>query len=360
MAIAFAWAMWQAVLAPANEDQIVDADAVSVTVPRLVRNHGSPVSWDAEKLRKRFGFASLAERLAYEDKRGNGNSVRVIAHAQPLSEAAKKALDTMEASIESQRRFDLRTRALQALHSDRVEQFISREGFGLARLPTPTPNHLELPESPPIQFASVSSEALEQDGARLMPIPSTLPDRGEAPSRLPSLSMLRVFHLGGSSGFLSVSGWGVVKDKEHVAGFGGHAFSYLPTLVEPRASKEDRRPAEPDPKHPWQVTRLELVSLLKHDKPVVYVSDHLPRMTELNQTRIRELSDFERKALQTLQSGDELAAEATLNRIHMLGAVRATRQCLDCHTAERGGLLGAFSYELRRDPPVKPISKPAA
>jgi hypothetical protein len=83
-------------------------------------------------------------------------------------------------------------------------------------------------------------------------------------------------------------------------------------------------------------------------------------MTELDRSKVRDLSDFEKESLQKLQHGDEMAADATLNRIRMLGAVRASKQCLDCHEAQRGDLLGAFSYELRRDPPVKAVQKPAA
>jgi hypothetical protein len=352
--------MWQAGRAPADEDEKLDDQPIPLIVPNLARQPAKPEPVDVEKLRERFEFQSLASRLAHEGNRRNVEGNGAATRATPLSGATKESLDAMEAGIESQRRFDLRTRALAELHSDRVQQFISREGFGLSRLPTPTPSHLELPESPPIQFASVSSEALRQEGTRPVSIPRALADRGEATSRLPSLSMLRQFHRGGAANFLNVARWGIVNNNGNVAGFAGHAFSYLPTIVEPRTSQEDHRPAEPDPKHPWHVTRLELISLLKHDKPVVYVSDHLPRMTELNDSATRGLTVFERKALQSLHTGDELAAEATLNRIRMVGAVRATKQCLECHTVERGTLLGAFSYELRRDPPVKPVEKPAA
>jgi hypothetical protein len=34
----------------------------------------------------------------------------------------------------------------------------------------------------------------------------------------------------------------------------------------------------------------------------------------------------------------------------MLGSLRATKHCLQCHSGSRGSLLGAFSYRLRRDP----------
>lgn len=45
-----------------------------------------------------------------------------------------------------------------------------------------------------------------------------------------------------------------------------------------------------------------------------------------------------------------MIAQATTNRIEMVGSLRAEEQCLQCHDAERGELLGAFSYELIRDP----------
>ena len=57
----------------------------------------------------------------------------------------------------------------------------------------------------------------------------------------------------------------------------------------------------------------------------------------------------EARALQSLREGEDLVAEATTHRIEMMGSLRATKQCLDCHHAHRGDLLGAFSYELQRD-----------
>ena len=40
----------------------------------------------------------------------------------------------------------------------------------------------------------------------------------------------------------------------------------------------------------------------------------------------------------------------------MLGAIRAVKQCQECHEVKRGKLLGAFSYELFRDP-ATPVEK---
>jgi hypothetical protein len=105
---------------------------------------------------------------------------------------------------------------------------------------------------------------------------------------------------------------------------------------------------------------LELVSLLKHDVPMVYVSDHLPRMDELEDAKTRSLSPFERKSLARLREGEDLSVDATVNRISMVGALRAAKQCTECHQVKRGELLGAFSYELERQPSlvVRPVAKP--
>ncbi|HEY8504829.1 MAG TPA: hypothetical protein VIL46_09620 [Gemmataceae bacterium] len=104
----------------------------------------------------------------------------------------------------------------------------------------------------------------------------------------------------------------------------------------------------------WELTSLQLVSLLKFDAPAVYVSPNMPRMDELRDAPVRALDDFERRALAELRWGEDLVAEASPQRFRMLGALRAARQCLDCHSAERGDLLGAFSYEFRPAPSASP------
>jgi hypothetical protein len=48
-----------------------------------------------------------------------------------------------------------------------------------------------------------------------------------------------------------------------------------------------------------------------------------------------------------------VVTEATTNHIRILGALRASQQCLECHQVRRGDLLGAFSYDIQRDPPLK-------
>ena len=40
----------------------------------------------------------------------------------------------------------------------------------------------------------------------------------------------------------------------------------------------------------------------------------------------------------------------TPDGLRILGAIRAAKQCVDCHGGERGALLGAFSYTLTQRP----------
>jgi len=39
-----------------------------------------------------------------------------------------------------------------------------------------------------------------------------------------------------------------------------------------------------------------------------------------------------------------------VNQVRMVGAIRMAETCMKCHEGKRGDLLGAFSYDLVRDP----------
>ncbi|MEX0711027.1 MAG: DUF3365 domain-containing protein [Pirellulales bacterium] len=125
-----------------------------------------------------------------------------------------------------------------------------------------------------------------------------------------------------------------------VAGFQSHRF-----LAVPRLPSKDQANAQ------WQVSRLELVSLLKHDLPVAYVSRLLPRMDQLADSPTRTLDDFEKRALERLRHDEDLVIQDGVQRIRMVGSIRAAKDCLDCHSVDRGHLLGAFTYELVPEQP---------
>jgi hypothetical protein len=296
-----------------------------------------------EELRQRYPYVSLAELLKYEAAAKKAAPPRLTAEA-------RKRLEATEKGFNAQQSWSVRAKSLQMLHSGEVENFISREGFGRERMPVPSPRYLEFPPTPPIAFAPAPSASLGQDDAPRVALSGKGTTPAGTPGLFPSTNLLMQFHDNGRFDFYNVEGLGHVKDRDHVAGFQPHQFRYTATAVDLRGGRAG--PAAPPAKERWLIQRLELVSLLKHEKPAVYVSRHLPRMQELKKAPTRPLDDFEGQALQALQEGEDLQAEATPNHIRMLGSIRAARQCLDCHEVKRGELLGAFSYDLRRDPPL--------
>jgi mono/diheme cytochrome c family protein len=71
-------------------------------------------------------------------------------------------------------------------------------------------------------------------------------------------------------------------------------------------------------------------------------------MDELRQAPTRPLDDFEATSLAKLREGKDILAAESAQYLRVLGSIRSVKQCIDCHGGERGDLLGAFSYTLRR------------
>ena len=80
---------------------------------------------------------------------------------------------------------------------------------------------------------------------------------------------------------------------------------------------------------------------------MVYQSDNFPNMEELPQVPRRRLNDFEVSALKQLQEGEETVTSLVDGEIQMVGSLRAAHNCLKCHDASRGALLGALSYSIQ-------------
>jgi hypothetical protein len=298
-----------------------------------------PKKLSADEYRKLFPIVSVAPRLEYEAKRLREDDV-----APDLTPEARKRLEQVEKTGGG--RGGLRVLALQTLHSKEAEAFVKSGGFGFERMRRSAGDYFYLPEAPTILQGTVSYDesTLAGDPA------ATLPAKGAGtagPLGLPSLeSLLSLHDLGGRS-FLSPDSFGYVKDRNQVVGFEPHHFRFDPA----KAVLNREKPKED--KDRWVMRQLQLVSLLKFDEPRVYVSPDLPRMKDLADTPVRVLSTFETKALKQLQRGEDLVTDASVNCIHMLGSLRATTQCLRCHHGKRGELLGAFTYELLRDPPLR-------
>jgi hypothetical protein len=276
-----------------------------------------------DELRKKYPFESITGRLDYEPA-----GAEAFAKSDPppkATDATLKRLAGHEQGIDFQNRWGQRVESLKRLHSSEAQKFIDRDGFGISRMPTPSYMLLDLPDAPTIPFVSV------RDGDKE---PATSPKEAAKP---PKDDELAGFNQAGISNFLDPNSFGYVKDREHVAGFRPHQFRGMPTLP---AGKTEQ----------WAVIRLELVSLLKHDAPCAYVTNALPRMEDAKNAPTRPLIPFEEKGLKALKAGDDLATESSGDSIRMLGSLRAGKQCLECHEVKRGDLLGAFSWELQRQP----------
>lgn len=315
--------------------------------PRLTRVELAQV---ANHYRKAYSFVSLRNRLSYEAN----STPRPVKLMDSTLERLSLAEDPTRGGMVKSELPPIRTLALQALHSDWVFHFIRQEGVGMTRMPDPSVWDLESKTWPEIPFEATT----EQAPGQATELPDTEPDNpsdklfqrwtdAKNPLRLPSRPRLlqyfeedyRDFGRSGRNGF--------AKDVDHVAGFLPHRITsqrrirmdqvQLPQGREPDASPND-----------WGVKSLHLVSLLKHDRPQVYVSKSLPNMESLPEANLRDLDGFETMALERLYNGDDLCIQARENQVRMLGSLRAMKQCLDCHLVERGELLGAFSYEFAR------------
>ncbi len=363
------------------------------TNPALVMERAKKVG---EQLRKAYPYKSLRNRLEYETKHRPG-----LGEPKLLPEAAERLdrNDTRFALQSAPGAFGaFRAKSLERLHSEQVAQFIAREGFGRSRMPAPSASgYWELPPAPTIPFAAAPERSTGPEGNDVQTLPKQVTrydmlrlhagqptwtndqvedkyynrlshdDRMNAlfatysawqakhnPLNLPSRNLIFDSHDAAVLDFAGGGRNGHVKDVDRVAGFGPHAMTRAPQF-EPGPNELRYWPdsSKPAPIQ-WLVTELQLVSLLKHEAPVVYLSNNLPKMEELHAADLRPLNEFEAASLQRLFDGEHVTMDVRTNRIRMLGALRASKQCLKCHQVNRGELLGAFSYELIRAKPIEP------
>lgn len=271
-------------------------------------------------MRREFPKEDLQERLAYESQSKPDSDV-----LPPLAGEVEASLFVDEAWYGG-RNFD-RSDDLSRIHDSQYLAFIRAEGFGVGRMLHPMRKDMQAPR---IQHLPGENSL------------SNLNSHWRMPQRKvtnPAWS----FHFERRFRFLNRESFGHHFSTERaveIAGFLPHAFYQL--------SRREITPIEP-----WTVERLELVSLLKFPEPRVYVLDHLPRMDELSAKNAptRELDDFEREALEQLRTTEDVVVNDQHPEVRMLGALRASSKCLECHNVPRGALLGAFSYRLR---PIAP------
>jgi hypothetical protein len=261
-------------------------------------------------LKLKYPFVSLQERLAFEQNQLTRATSPI---SQPtLTPAVSNQLDVIEELLE--RRYYSRAWALKSLHEDTYYQFARAAGFGFSRMPLVHPRTVVLE---PRQQVSVPLR---------LAVKATSPGRQE----------LAPVHSTAIRDFIDPERTGYARNRGEVAGFESHGFSELPQQFLCEGTDAGS----------WQIRRLELVSLQRHDEPRVYIASTLPQMDQLGDVPHRGLNEFETLALPQLEAAKDVVIEQQPKRIQMLGAVRAATSCLECHEGRRGKLLGAFSYEI--------------
>ena len=271
--------------------------------------------------------AALKAQYPFESMEARSGTIARRTTTPTLSAEADSQLAEMEDRVQNGAHFGAfysRDERLRILHENTLQVFESQPNFGVWRM-----SRLVTKEN--IESGLREDAPLMQPGLR-SPSP-WFSDAPEATKRELAGVNGNEMHFESVLDFIHVKGWGYLKDRRHVAGFQSHMFSQTP--------KSPER---------WKLESIELVGLVTHDSPVVYISEHLPRMDELRAAPYRAPDEFEELGLKELRAGlDIYVRGARDDRLRMLGSIRCLKQCIDCHGGDRGTLLGAFSYELSRD-----------
>lgn len=225
--------------------------------------------------------------------------------------------------------------ALEKIHEQKYEEFVRSVGFGAVRMMSFSIYQIKTPEIPTITFdielAEYDLEANNEQDAISWAEHLRVAELAQHDS-------FKNYHNAGEADFLHPATFGFIKSPQKAAGFLPHAFHFPLGRLH---SGQDRNKT-------WRLEKLELISLMRFDKPRAYVLDHLPRMDHLSSEDIptRALTEFESAALADLQTQKDIVIREATDHLRMLGSLRAGKQCMNCHSVKRGELLGAFTYEF--------------
>jgi hypothetical protein len=213
---------------------------------------------------------------------------------------------------------DLRKQMLQHLHGHTEAVFVASEGFGLDRMPVVRQKLYEAPVFSPgdieTQGAVASPaplrEVLAESLARFQSPAGKAKSAGEAP-RADGLQLLLLDLIGLRDG-----------DKPR-------AYSGGPAFERVRLTSREK----------------EAVLRKKPDLRYWILMEDEGKAKQWPKTR--PLDYFELAGLAELREGKSTYVRHKDGVVRMLGALRATDQCLQCHASARlGDLLGALSYTI--------------
>lgn len=298
--------------------------------------YGAVFCWQAVewrqfvRLRQMYPFESVAKRLAYEHApRSAANNAPSAAPIESLAVATQLA--NLEETSQYYRNW--RTDMLRLLHEQTAFEFSMAQGFGPSRMIAVEPRAENLLET---DSGLIPLDAPENNGPF-----AAANDGGSVPiekkpgaTTAPARNVLESLHWIGRDDFLNPDRFGYIQDRDHVAGFESHRFTALP-VGQNQAWQAS-----------WRLARLELIGLMKYDKPKAYVSKYLPRLKELGDAATRDVDAFESQALARLRTQEDVVIDQRSDRIRMVGSLRAGTSCIECHEVRRGELLGALTYEF--------------
>jgi hypothetical protein len=128
-------------------------------------------------------------------------------------------------------------------------------------------------------------------------------------------------------------------------GFGYSRRIVMPPTLRTWASQEKLQEV-------YRPLKPELIGIAMHQKPVVYevrsLNDLVSESDKAKSEKVktRKLDEFETEALEKLNSGADMATLENPGELRVVGALRATSDCMSCHACKEHELLGAFSYRL--------------
>lgn len=247
-----------------------------------------------------------------------------------------------------------RSRAIAYLHRSAVSHFLETPEFGVTRMLFPNLRNLENQDGSPIRLPTRQSPTYRPhlDSSPLAR------QFGQVATDLEVIEPLSNGHDHYASWFLDENRFGLIEDLDHVAGFQSHAV--VDSEIDQRWNADELdapfHQADDGITNQFSLVQLQLVGLLYHETPVVYVLETLPELLTADTAPTRQLDAFENRGLKALLEGRPVHVEQDEVSIRMLGALRSSSECAQCHEGPADQLLGAFSYVLRsnEEPPATP------
>ncbi len=234
-------------------------------------------------------FEDLSERYPVESMATRLGQAKRLPRRSDRTRQLELENDLKIVEMQMDRLDNTREAALGALHDSTVTDFVNSAGFGVSRGIQPSRSRIELPEAESIPF--LDAPPVRKSYPSWPGDPAANPVNNTRPEEW----VLSTMNLHSIVDFANPKGFGWVQDRNHVRGFQSHHFHERPS-VEAKSGQQQ----------PWLVQKVELVSLLMHDQPVVYASQYLPRMQDLRGGATRPLNAFEAASLAALEAGGDV------------------------------------------------------